>query len=170
MASPMGRQPCATTVSTVMLPWESQPDRSRVVDLPVQEQRVVAGPLCAAGETADLGCLGESEVQSHNQVLHREGKGVGQQHEMRLLGPGNAHQVLPLVRSCVQVWQLLPVQVKRLDVHAGQSGRGDRQGRTLLHFEARADDATAGAAESVVCAQHIAQCRAYAPVIGLIVR
>ena len=105
---------------------EGQADGAGVVYFAVQKEGVVAGALGAAGQPADFGRLGKGEIQPHNQVLHRKGKGVGQQHELGFVGRGDAQEFLPGVGAGVKVRQLFAIQVKGGNVHAGEGGGGDR--------------------------------------------
>ena len=137
--------------------------------LAVQKEGVVAGALGAAGQSADFGGLGKGEIQPHNQVLHRKGKGVGQQHELGFVGRGDAQEFLPGVGAGVEVGELFAVEVKGGKVDAGEGGRGDGYGGALLDFQSGADDAAAGTAESVIRGQQFGQSRTDASVAGLMV-
>ena len=59
--------------------------------------------------------------------------------------------------------------MKRLDFHAGQGRSGNGQRGPLLHLQASADDAAAGAAEGMLRAQQFAQHRAHTAIFGLVV-
>ena len=146
---------------------QSQAYRAGIVDLTVQEQGVVAGTLGPAGQPSDLGRAGEGKIQAHNQVLHRKGERVGQQHELRLLRPRNTYQFLPLVWPGIQIRQVVSAQVKCLDIHAGKRGGGYGQRRPLLHFQTRTNNASTGTSESVFRTQRFTKQRADAGVIRL---
>ena len=122
--------------------------RARVVVILPQEEAVLPRPLSGAGQPADLGGGGIGVVHAQQQVLRREGHGVGQQDELRLIAGINPDGLVPVVGAGVQAGQVVGLQPQRVDVDPGQAGDGQRHRRLLLHLGAPADDAAAGTAEN----------------------
>src|SRR5215211_5157632 len=112
----------------------------------VEEQGVETGRGRAAGQAPDLGRAREGVVEPGEQDLRAAGEGIGEDHELRLVGCADPDQALPGVRRPVEVRQGT-AHVKRREADVREPGGDERHRRGVLDLFPVADHTATRAPE-----------------------
>ena len=141
---PTGRQPCATTASTVIAPLITTPTAPRAQRGLAEEEQVAPRLRRRARHAADLRASGEALVERGDPGIEVRAPGIDQQQHVGVVGAD-------------QIGQALRVGVEGLQRGARQRGRDRREAGRILDLAPGAEHAAGRAAEEQRAVERAAQ-------------